>query len=115
MAPIPTTATAFVPKTATLTKVSDHLKSTSYPQPKIDMFPRSSTLFHPKHHLSFVTLSVGFLLIWTCVISALLLSSSLSDKYMTDDAEAIFQGHQDVGKVLFALGHEMGEFSGPES
>ena len=113
----------FLAKTATLSKVSDHIKSTQYlsqsqlassnkSQVQEKMFsPRTSGIFHPKHHLSFVALSVGFLLIWTCVISALLLGNSLSDKYMTEEAEAIFLGHQDVGKVLFALGHEMGENS----
>lgn len=75
-------------------------------KPKISMFP-SKGILNPKQHLSFVALSVGFLLIWTSVISGLLLSSCLTDKAMTDDSEAIFNGHQDVGKVLFALGHEM--------
>ena len=75
-------------------------------KPKVRLWPTSG-LLNPKHHLSFVALSVGFLLIWTCVISGLLLSSSLTDKAIGEDAEAIFNGHQDVGKVLFALGHEM--------
>lgn len=73
-------------------------------QPK--MLP-SNGILHPKHHLAFVALAVGFLLVWTCIISGLLMSTSLTDKAMSDDAEVILHGHQDVGKVLYVLGSEM--------
>jgi len=69
------------------------------------MFKHS--FLNPRNHLSFVALCLGFLLIWVCVMSGLLLSDSLTDKSVIEDAEEIFNGHQDFGKVLFALGHEM--------
>lgn len=60
------------------------------------------------NHVSFVALALGFMLIWTCVISGLLLSNTVSDKNQIDEAVSVFNGHEDVGRVLFALGHEMG-------
>lgn len=83
---------------------------TTAPNEKKMSILTSTKILNPRHHLSFVALSVGFLLIWTCVISGLLLSNTLSEKAQIEDAVSVFNGHQDVGKVVFALGHEMGMF-----
>lgn len=71
---------------------------------------KKSSYFVLNHfnHVSFVALALGFMLIWTCVISGLLLSNTISDKNQIDEAVSVFNGHEDVGRVLFALGHEMG-------
>ena len=73
--------------------------------------PRSYFVLNHFNHVSFVALALGFMLIWTCVISGLLLSNTISDKNQIDEAVVVFNGHEDVGRVLFALGHEMGKQS----
>lgn len=86
----------------------DKKKKVSMPAIEKKKSQSSYSVLNHFNHVSFVALALGFMLIWTCVISGLLLSNSVTDKNQIDEAVQVFNGHEDMGRVLFALGHEMG-------
>ncbi|CAL1277372.1 unnamed protein product [Larinioides sclopetarius] len=62
-------------------------------------------------HLAFISLALGFLVIWTAVLAGVLVSRTLKDEASAKETTKVFYTHEDVGKVLFALGHELGNWS----
>lgn len=64
----------------------------------------------PARQLSFLALLFSFMLISTLVLSGLLLKSSFAKEDDITDIVRSFNAHQDLGRIVFALGHEMGTF-----
>lgn len=60
-----------------------------------------------QRHLAFVSLSLGFLVIWTAVLAGVLISKTLKDDASSKAALGTLKLHEDIAKVTFALGHEM--------
>ncbi|XP_077483184.1 uncharacterized protein LOC144093534 [Amblyomma americanum] len=60
-----------------------------------------------QRHLAFVSLSLGFLVIWTAVLAGVLISKTLKDDACSKAALGALKIHEDIAKVTFALGHEM--------
>ncbi|KAH7951619.1 hypothetical protein HPB52_010927 [Rhipicephalus sanguineus] len=60
-----------------------------------------------QRHLAFVSLSLGFLVIWTAVLAGVLISKTLKDDASSKAALGTLKMHEDIAKVTFALGHEM--------
>ncbi|XP_064472187.1 uncharacterized protein LOC135386291 [Ornithodoros turicata] len=58
-------------------------------------------------HLAFVSLALGFLVIWMAGLAGVLICKTLKDEATAKEAADIFQAHEDVAKITFALGHEM--------
>lgn len=63
--------------------------------------------WHSQRHLAFISLALGFLVIWTAVLAGLLISRTLKEDATSKESLAIFKTHEDIAKVTFALGHEM--------
>lgn len=74
-----------------------------------DRITASITL--PARQLSFVALLFSFTLIWILVLSGLLLKGSFTKEDDIVDTVRTFNAHQDLGRVVFALGHEMGMYN----
>lgn len=62
-----------------------------------------------EHHkpLAFISLSLGFLIIWTAVLAGILVSRTVKDQGIADETIDVFHIHEHVGKISFSLGHEM--------
>lgn len=60
-----------------------------------------------QRHLAFVSLSLGFLVIWTAVLAGVLISKTLKDDAASKATLRALKMHEDIAKVTFALGHEM--------
>lgn len=59
-------------------------------------------------NLAFVSLALGgFLVIWTAVLAGVLVSRTLKDETSAKETSRIFHTHEDVGKIIFALGNEL--------
>lgn len=61
----------------------------------------------PSRHLAFISLALGFLVIWTAVLAGVLVSRTLKDEASAKETTKVFHTHEDVGKLIFALGHEL--------
>lgn len=66
-----------------------------------------SSVVLPQRHLALISLSLGFLVIWTTVIAAVLVSHTFRDNVSAKETLKIFQTHKQIGKIVFAIGHEM--------
>lgn len=87
------------------------------------------TLGFAPRHVSVFSMSVGFVLIWTVALSGLLVNNAfelnanvgdtgtvlgaLADGVTFTDCLAVrqFNAHQDMGRVVFALGQELGNLT----
>lgn len=67
----------------------------------------SQSHIYPPKHLAFVSLALGFLVIWTAVLAGLLVSRAVKDNHIAEETTKVFHTHEDVGKITFALGHEL--------
>ncbi|GFY30720.1 uncharacterized protein TNCV_3118801 [Trichonephila clavipes] len=70
-------------------------------------FDMTAQLQSTPRHLAFISLALGFLVIWTAVLAGVLVSRTLKDEASAKETTKVFYTHEDVGKVLFALGHEL--------
>ncbi|KAG8195990.1 hypothetical protein JTE90_028964 [Oedothorax gibbosus] len=70
-------------------------------------FKMTAQLQSTPRHLAFISLALGFLVIWTAVLAGVLVSRTLKDEASAKEMTKVFYTHEDVGKVLFALGHEL--------
>jgi triacylglycerol esterase/lipase EstA (alpha/beta hydrolase family) len=74
----------------------------------VDNYVKNSSVVLPQRHLALISLSLGFLVIWTSVISGVLVSHTFRDNVSAKESLKIFQTHKQIGKIVFAIGHEMG-------
>nr|XP_015909398.1 uncharacterized protein LOC107440849 isoform X3 [Parasteatoda tepidariorum]XP_015909399.1 uncharacterized protein LOC107440849 isoform X3 [Parasteatoda tepidariorum]XP_042902600.1 uncharacterized protein LOC107440849 isoform X3 [Parasteatoda tepidariorum] len=58
-------------------------------------------------HIAFISLALGFLVIWTAVLAGVLVARTVKDEASAKETLKVFHTHEDVGKILFALGHEL--------
>ncbi|KAI1305958.1 hypothetical protein HDE_01108 [Halotydeus destructor] len=68
--------------------------------------PLVSMIF-PQRHVSFLGLMIGFTLVWTIVLSGLLVENSVDQADSLHQAVSLFNIQQDLGRIIFAVGHEM--------
>ncbi|GBN64653.1 hypothetical protein AVEN_262826-1 [Araneus ventricosus] len=73
----------------------------------IERLDMTAQLQSTPRHLAFISLALGFLVIWTAVLAGVLVSRTLKDEASAKETTKVFYTHEDVGKVLFALGHEL--------
>lgn len=93
------------------------MNESSLPQSNQDMMANtnksssssSSSVIYPQRHLALVSLALGFLIIWTAVLAGVLVSKTLNDNVTAEESLKIFHMHEDVGRIAFSLGHEMGK------
>ena len=79
------------------------------PSSKSNLKSNDSTLANSNNKkLAFISLSLGFLVIWTAVIAGVLVSNTVSDNFAAKETVKIFKTHEDIAKLTFAIGHEMG-------
>ncbi|XP_013774189.1 uncharacterized protein LOC106459145 isoform X1 [Limulus polyphemus] len=62
---------------------------------------------YPQRSLAFISLALGFLVIWTVVLAGILVSRTLKEEGTAKQTTRVFSIHEDVGKISFALGHEL--------
>lgn len=58
-------------------------------------------------HLAFLSLALGFLVIWMAGLAGVLICKTLKDEATAKEAADVFRAHEDVAKITFGLGHEM--------
>ena len=58
-------------------------------------------------HVSVFGIAIGCLIIWTAVLSGMLVSNSYGTGNQLSDVALNFNAHQDIGRIVFAIGHEM--------
>ncbi|GIY05588.1 uncharacterized protein CDAR_90871 [Caerostris darwini] len=76
-------------------------------QHSLKKFDMTAQMQSTPRHLAFISLALGFLVIWTAVLAGVLVSRTLKDEASAKETTKVFNTHEDVGKVLFALGHEL--------
>lgn len=67
-----------------------------------------SSIIYPQRHLALILLALGFLVIWTAVMSGLMVKQATEEHSIAEETVKIFHAHEALGKIAFALGHEMG-------
>ena len=62
----------------------------------------------PQRHLALMSLSLGFLVIWTSVLAAVLITHSFKDNLSAKETVHSFKVHKQIARLVFTIGHEMG-------
>ncbi|UYV60430.1 hypothetical protein LAZ67_1001144 [Cordylochernes scorpioides] len=58
-------------------------------------------------YLAFISLSIGFLIIWTAFLSGVLVSRTYKDDTISQHSTDLFMEYEDLGQITFVLGHEL--------
>ncbi|XP_022246743.1 uncharacterized protein LOC106463511 [Limulus polyphemus] len=64
-------------------------------------------LDYSQRSLAFISLALGFLVIWTAVLAGVLVSQTLKEEGIAKQTNGLFIIHEDIGKISFALGREL--------
>ena len=65
----------------------------------------------PQRHLALMSLSLGFLVIWTSVLAAVLITHSFKDNLSAKETVQSLKVHKQIARLVFTIGHEMGSQS----
>ena len=67
----------------------------------------SSWAHRTNRHLSLITLSFVFILIWSSILSSIMIIHSYRERESATNMIELFTMHKNVGQLAFAIGNEM--------